>query len=53
MRRKSRPVRIYSDTLAELQLKFPNVRMPDLFDIMYRSSLLRVESILRNKKKRD
>lgn len=46
-------VRIYSDLNKELRVKFPRVRSADLIQMMYNTSLLRLEAGLRDKKKKN
>lgn len=50
--KKTKLVRVSKKLDDELNLKFPGVRKSDLFDIMYNTSALKLESWLRNGKKK-
>ena len=45
-------VRINKDLKEELIVSFPKTPMPELLDIMYRTSGIRVENVLRKYQKR-
>ena len=48
---KTTRVRIYKDMDMELKAKFPEVRSADLFRIMYNTSAIKLEGVLRRPKK--
>lgn len=45
-------VRINKNLKKELESNFPDVRMADLMNVMYRTSALRLENVLRRNKKK-
>lgn len=49
-RSKTIPVRVDRKLVDLLKVRFPDVRTPDLFNMMYRTSILRFEGALRKKK---
>lgn len=49
--KKTTKIRIYKSMDAELKLKFPGVHSADLLSIMYNTSALKLEGLLRRKKK--
>ena len=51
-RKKTIPVRMRRGLHSELKVNFPEVRMSDLLDIMYKTSALRLENALRKKPKK-
>jgi hypothetical protein len=47
----TKQIRIYRSLDQELKLKFPEVRSADLLNIMYNTSALKAEAMLRKPKK--
>ena len=47
---KTTHVRVNRKMMDMLKVRFPGVRTPDLFEMMYNTSLLKIESGLRKKK---
>jgi hypothetical protein len=52
MNRKTTHIRVHRDTVDEIKLKFPRMRMADFFDVAIKTNTaLQVEAMLRGKKK--
>lgn len=47
--KKTTHIRVYTDLVKELRKEFPNVKTPDLIQMMYRTSLIKLEKKLRAK----
>lgn len=46
-KRKVTHMRVYKDTLEEINLNFPEVKQADVFDIAYKTSALKLEKRLK------
>ena len=52
-KRKTSLIRVYTDDLKQVKMKFPEVTMPNFFHISVRSNpFLQVEAVLRSKRKK-
>ena len=49
--KKTTKIRIYKDMALDLKMKFPEVRSADLLRIMYNTSAIKIEGVLRRPKK--